>query len=136
MGRVKIKIAPVKAYGLVVSHVGYNDSKVSINTRKKEKQKVIYLERIQSETKIKVYPNPVVCPKDITLKFESKTESKVKLNLFSINNKLISSNEFQLKVGVNWITRPINAQLSAGTYFIQLMDENCKLIKTEKLIIQ
>ena len=136
LGRVKIKIAPDKGYGLVVSHVGYNDSKVWINTRKKEKQKVIYLERIQSEAKIKVYPNPVVRPNDITLKFESKNESKVKLNLFSINNKLISSNEFQLNVGINWITHPINAQLSAGTYFIQLMDENYKLIKTQKLIIQ
>ena len=136
LGRVKIEIAPDKGYGLVISHVGYNDSKVSINTRKKEKQKVIYLESIQSETKIKVYPNPVVRSNDITLEFESKNESKVKLNLFSIDNKIISSNEFQLKAGINWITHSLNAQLSAGMYVIHLVDENNKLIKSEKLMVQ
>ena len=136
LGQGKIKVAPGSGYELLVSHVGYNDSKTLINTGKIGKQKVIFLERIQSKTRIKVYPNPVVHPTDVTLEFESKNEDKVKLNFLSINNKLISSNEFQLKVGINWITYPVNAQLSAGIYVIQLIDGNNKLIKSEKLIIQ
>jgi len=136
LGQVKIKIVPGSGYKLMVSHDRYKDSKTLINRRNFEKQKVIFLEGTQTEKKIKVYPNPAVRSNDITLEFESKNEGKVKLNLLSVSNKLISTNEFQLKVGINRITHPINAQLSAGIYVIQLIDESNKLIKTEKLIIQ
>jgi hypothetical protein len=44
--------------------------------------------------------------------------------------------EYTSMQDVNKIIFSINSRLVSGTYSIQLVDENNKLIKTDKLIIQ
>lgn len=143
LGQVIIRTVSEDGYELLVSHARYSDFKGLIATRKKEDKRVIYLantenslDQLETLRKIKVYPNPAVHSSDITVEFESKNENKIRLALFSINSKLISSNDFKLKVGINKLTHFINAKLASGIYIVQLIDENNKLIKTEKLIIQ
>lgn len=85
---------------------------------------------------IKLYPNPVLHSQKVNIDFEITEEGKVSLRLFSLDNKLIDSKEYQAVNGINRIGYVTNAQLGSGIYVIQLIDKNNHLVITEKLVVQ
>lgn len=88
------------------------------------------------ERDLKIYPNPVSRSQEVIIEFENVKQGTITLRLFSLDGRAVGAKEYEAKKGVNKISYFINAQLAAGTYAIQLIDENNKLIKTEKLMIQ
>lgn len=85
---------------------------------------------------IKLYPNPTQCFQKVNIEFKNREDAKLTLRLFSLDNKLVSSSEYQIKSGINRLSYSINGPLSAGIYFLQIVDKYNGLIKTERLVIQ
>ncbi len=85
---------------------------------------------------IKLYPNPVLRFQKINIEFENEKDSKLTIRLFCLAGKLISSNEYQMKKGINKISYSPTGSLTTGIYVLQIIDENNRLLWTDKLIIQ
>lgn len=146
-------------YELKVTSVGYKAFRFITNTDQLGKSYVVLLERNYENledvtvksfsgklrprknnenpfSNIKLYPNPVLHSQKVNIEFETKEEGKVSLRLFSLDNKLIDSKEYQAANGINRIGYFMNVQLASGMYVIQLREKNNLLVRTEKLIIQ
>jgi len=85
---------------------------------------------------INLFPNPTTRLQKVTIEYNTENEKKLTLRLFSLDSKLISSKEHFVTKGITRIDYPIDSQLAAGLYIIQIFDVNDKLIRSEKLIIQ
>jgi len=70
------------------------------------------------------------------IEFENEEDTKLTVRLYCLNGKLISSSELQIKKGVNKISYSPNGSLTAGMYVLQVINENNRILKTDKLIIQ
>jgi len=90
----------------------------------------------KSISNIKFYPNPVLHNQKVNIEFESEEDTKLTVRLFCLDGKLISSSEYQMRKGINKISYSLNGSLTAGMYALQIFDENNRLLKTDKLIIQ
>ena len=85
---------------------------------------------------IKIYPNPALHNQKINIEFENEEDTKLTVRLFCLDGKLISSSEYQMRKGINKISYSLNESWTAGMYALQIFDENNRLLKTDKLIIQ
>ena len=85
---------------------------------------------------IKLYPNPVLRLRKINIEIENERDAKLTVKLFCLDGKLISSSEYQMKKGINRVSYSPNGSLTVGMYVLQIIDENNRLLKTDKLIIQ
>jgi TonB-dependent SusC/RagA subfamily outer membrane receptor len=85
---------------------------------------------------IKLYPNPVLRNQKVNIEFENEEDTKLTVRLFCLDGKQISSSEYQMKRGTNKISYSPNGSLTSGMYALQIIDENNRLLKTDKLIIQ
>src|SRR5688572_7719895 len=88
------------------------------------------------EKGVKIYPNPVLRFQQVNIQFENTKAEKIILKLFSLDGKSIEMKEYISMKGLNKINYSIDSRLASGAYSIQLIDENNKLIKADKLIIQ
>ena len=85
---------------------------------------------------IKLYPNPVLRNQKVNIEFENEDDTKLTLRLFCLDGKQISSSKYQMKKGINRISYSLNGSLNTGMYFLQVIDDSNRLLKTDKLIIQ
>jgi TonB-dependent SusC/RagA subfamily outer membrane receptor len=85
---------------------------------------------------IKLYPNPVRRFHNVTIEFENEEDTKVTVRLFCLDGKLINSREYQMKEGINRIFYSLTGSLTTGIYVLHVIDENNRLLETDKLIIQ
>ena len=84
----------------------------------------------------KVYPNPVLRSQKMNIEFTSESEARLNIRLYTMEGKLIASNEYMASIGINELQYPIDPRLASGVYAIQIIDQKNKLVKSEKLIIQ
>jgi len=147
LGQVSInKIRPGIKYELRVSNIGYETFTAFMNASLKtyiideiKTMRNTSIDKLNAQgvqRELKFYPNPVLRSQQVNIEFENAKQGKITLKLFSLDGRSVGTKEYEAIKGMNNISYSINAQLAAGTYFIQLIDENDKLIKTEKLIIQ
>ena len=85
---------------------------------------------------IKLYPNPVLRNQKVNIEFENEDDTKLTLRLFCLDGKQISSSKYQMKKGINRISYSLDGGLTTGMYLLQVIDENNRLLKTDRLIIQ
>jgi len=85
---------------------------------------------------VKVFPNPVMRSQKVTIEYNSENEKKLTLRLFGFDGKLINSKEYSLIKGINWVEYLVDPKLAGGFYMLQVVDENDKLIRSEKLVVQ
>lgn len=83
---------------------------------------------------VKIYPNPVQRFQKINIELENKINEKLIVKLFSLDGRLVRSNEFGNKVDL--VSFFLAQQVAAGIYSIQVFNENKHLLKTDKLVIQ
>ena len=93
-------------------------------------------EKENAFSNIKLYPNPVLRSQKVNVELESVKEGKINLKLFSLDNRLINSKEYQVRGGKIKISYFMNTRLASGIYILQIFDESNHLVKAEKLIIQ
>jgi hypothetical protein len=96
----------------------------------------INIQHGKSIDNIKFYPNPVLHNQKVNFEFENEEDTEITVRLFCLDGKLISSSEYQMRKGINKISYSLNESLTAGMYALQIFDENNRLLKTDKLIIQ
>jgi len=89
----------------------------------------------KSVDNIKFYPNPVLHNQKVNIEFENEEDTKLTVRLFCLDGKLISLSEYQMRKGINKISYSLNESLTAGMYALQILDENNRILKTDKLII-
>jgi TonB-dependent SusC/RagA subfamily outer membrane receptor len=139
------KIVYGKEYELNASNVGYKNFRCIVNTKQLGKNYNVLLERnyedleevrIKRIDNVKLYPNPVLRFQKFNIEFENEEDTKLTVRLYCLNGKLISSSELQIKKGVNKISYSPNGSLTAGMYVLQVINENNRILKTDKLIIQ
>ena len=104
-----------------------------INVISKDQTNILDGKRIDN---IKFYPNPVLHNQKVNFEFENEEDTEITVRLFCLDGKLISSSEYQMRKGINKISYSLNESLTAGMYALQIFDENNRLLKTDKLIIQ
>ncbi|SHG51876.1 Por secretion system C-terminal sorting domain-containing protein [Winogradskyella jejuensis] len=80
------------------------------------------------ENTIAAYPNPF--KDELQLLVNSNSSQNVKVQLFSITNQLVYTNQIEVSQGVNTYT--INADIQSGVYFLKMTMNN--EIFTEKII--
>ena len=86
--------------------------------------------------KVKVYPNPVAASGTINISFPNVKPGLYQLRLLSATGQLFYS--FQKQISGNGETEQIHlsANMIAGMYVLQVLDEQKKLIQTTKVTIQ
>ena len=83
------------------------------------------------ESKIKLYPNPVV--NNATIEFNLKSDENIQLSVYSITGRLIYSEDLgSLQKGERKVNVQIN-NLSGGTYIMTL--QGSREIKSTKFIV-
>jgi hypothetical protein len=78
-----------------------------------------------------VYPNPVRGD-NLFMNFDSKEQSKVSLQLFSVDGKLVRDYDRTVVIGENTLTLPIS-KIGKGVYFIKFSINNSSI--TKKVIL-
>jgi len=139
------KIVYGKKYELKASKLGYKNFRCFVNSKQLGKNYNVLLERsyedleavrIKSIDNIKLYPNPVLRFQKVNIEIKNEEDAKLTVRLLSLDGKQVSSSEYQTKKGVNKISYLPNGSLTTGIYVLQVVDENNRLLKTDKLIIQ
>jgi len=120
--------------GLVVIKVPAVMGKIS--TVKSNKNIIKSIKDINSETDMKLYPNPLRVSQTLNINFISKKEERVQINLFTLEGKLIKSIIVVAKKGENRIFFPNEVKLSTATYLVQVMNKSGAVIFSEKLVVQ
>ena len=96
----------------------------------------INIEDRKNSYNIKLYPNPVLRSQKVNIEIENEKDAKLTVRLFCLDGKMISSSEYQIRKGINKISYSLNGSLIAGLYALQIIDEDSRILKTDKLIIQ
>jgi TonB-dependent SusC/RagA subfamily outer membrane receptor len=131
------KIIYGKEYELKVGNVGYKNFRCIVNTKELGKNYTVFLERNYKDLEeVNLYPNPVLRFQKVNIEIKNEKDSKLTVRLFCLDGKLVSSSEYQMKKGINNISYSPNGSLTTGIYVLQVIDENNRLLKTDKLIIQ
>jgi len=87
-------------------------------------------------TSDRLYPNPVVRGGIVKLEMDAITEIPLQVRIASSGGATLSIVTYKPAKGMNRIAVPIAGQWVAGVYFVQVITQNGKLLKQNKLIIQ
>ena len=109
---------------------------VSINCYQTKKIIKTKIDSREPNLLVRIYPNPVRRSQNINVELKPDYPGRFTIKLFGLDGKLVSSSEFSPAIGINRLSYPINSFIAAGVYSIQLIDQDGRLLKTEKLIIQ
>ncbi|HMI77631.1 MAG TPA: T9SS type A sorting domain-containing protein [Ferruginibacter sp.] len=85
-------------------------------------------------TAITVFPNPVTEGFYVSIPFENRDNSIVKLNLISANGQFIGSKEITTLQASNYYFNIKDRALASGDYFLQIIYEE-KIMETKKITI-
>lgn len=86
--------------------------------------------------KSNIYPNPAQRGQSIAIEYDAVKEMQLKVTVVNLDGRLVLSRIYNGYSGKNRITLQSQANWACGTYLINLNDENGRLIKQEKLIVQ
>lgn len=103
---------------------------VAINTFQKEKNV------IETDESVKIYPNPVSPSGIINISFPNVKEGLYQIRLTGSLGQLIYSCQKQISNMNQTEQIHLPAHSAAGVYFIQVVDEQKKIVHSNKLIIQ
>ncbi len=84
---------------------------------------------------LRIFPNSVQRSQNIYIEFKNKSDSKVTIRVFSLENKLVAEREYNVNEGMNRICHPIDARLAAGVYILQVVDRTNRFIRSGKIIV-
>ena len=84
----------------------------------------------------KIYPNPVQRGAAFNLQFKNEDNSDKIVRMISMDGKPILTQTFKTNKGNHLFQVQTDARWSAGTYFLQLVYENGRILASDKLIIQ
>ena len=90
---------------------------------------------LSGKSSFNIYPNPVQRNSSLTIKPSSDISSSFLIRIHSLSGAVV----YQQKISSNKsnaISVPVKNNWSAGTYIVQLVNENGKPVKQEKIIIQ
>jgi TonB-dependent SusC/RagA subfamily outer membrane receptor len=81
---------------------------------------------------VKIYPNPLLKGQSFTIELTNPIAATITANVLSVNGQQVLSRSFNV---TNRLTIPTDTRWPAGTYFIQLCNQNGERIKTEQVIL-
>ena len=71
-----------------------------------------------------IFPNPVACGKQLTLRLSECPESEIKISLWNTAGAKLTEASFNARNGAMEYTLKLTEQLSAGVYHLRLTDEH------------
>lgn len=83
-----------------------------------------------------VYPNPVQRGQYVTIEINSIQSGLLYVRVITLDGRQLLSQEQRTYKGINRVCINIDHWWSAGTYFLQVIDEKRNILKQEKVIIQ
>lgn len=83
---------------------------------------------------VTVFPNPVTTGFYVSIPFENRDNSKVKLNLIGTNGQFIASNTITTLQSANYYFDIKDQFLAGGNYYLQIIYQE-KILATKKIII-
>lgn len=84
----------------------------------------------------RLFPNPVNRGGMVKLEMDIQKETPFQVKLTNTSGATLSMFPYQPIKGMNRLEIPVAAQWTAGVYFVQVISQQGKLLKQEKLIIQ
>lgn len=91
---------------------------------------------IETNKSVKIYPNPLSPSGTINISFQNVQEGLYQIRLTGSSGQLIYSCQKQISNKDQTEQFHLPAHSAAGVYFIQLIDEQKKLVQSSKLIVQ
>ncbi len=138
---VKMKVATMDMLGVVVVGYGTTRGRVSLSggLSVKSVSRISFLNKLTDTllpAKVNIYPNPVVASGTINISFPNVKPGIYQLRLLSSTGQLFYS--FQKQISGKGETEQIhlNENTVPGIYFVQVLDEQKKLIQSSKIVVQ
>ena len=85
---------------------------------------------------LKIYPNPVLRNTQLNFELNSAGGMAVRISVISMNGNVVLERTENIIKGLNRFAITIDPAWSAGIYFLKFQDQEGKLLRTEKFVVQ
>lgn len=94
------------------------------------------IKKIIPAVTMKMFPNPIRGSQALSIVFKNPVEERVRVNLYSLDGKLLQSEILHVIEGENWLQFHPKETLIPSGYLVQVMNKKGIIIFSEKLIVQ
>ncbi len=91
---------------------------------------------VQGSLRLALYPNPVQSGASLNLQFDNTGEKEKIVRVLTFDGKVLLQQVYSASQGKNIFRLPTEARWPAGTYLVQLLYENGRVLASEKMIIR
>jgi TonB-dependent SusC/RagA subfamily outer membrane receptor len=132
------KLKNGSGYAIVVYAAGYKKHIDTIKTSNGFKKQAILLSRSEKAEPgtFNLYPNPATKGQQINIEFNNRQLSNATMRLVGSDGKTIFQKEVIVEKGLQHLTMSTDRKWAAGSYFIQLVSGDEKLILQKQVLIQ
>lgn len=85
---------------------------------------------------LRIFPNPVSKPSSVNIDISGLDQQKIAIQMVNASGQLVFSSQLVVSEKNKILIIPINSNFSSGVYFIQIISEQKKIVKSSRLVIQ